>query len=500
MLKEDQTHKAGNGKTPPNNDDLRVKIDSLNLLSRQLLDSQVEKALEVSSEAAKMAVSLNYKNGRANAIHTEALGHLKTENCNVALEKAAEALDIYQETGDEEGQKSAYITIGRLYSVLGHHEIALEKFKKSLELAQSNNHNQSQACANLNIGRIYFKQNKLEEALSHAKVAHQYGTEYMDKEILYKAHFLMSQIFEEKLDFQTALHHYKAYHLLHQQVVENKAELKKKELMSEFEVEKANRETEIYRLKNVELAQAYEYLKYLNESLNQANEFKSELLSIAAHDMKNPLQAIMSYSELIIQEAWQNEKISKKSESIFKASQQLYKLINSLLETSAIESGKLQLQFTPVDLNSIFQLVLSNNTLKAEKKGQHIQFNSDSTYNVKGDEGRLQEVFDNLVSNAIKYSPEGATIWIELSKRQQYSVLVSIKDEGPGLTDQDKQHLFKKFQRLSAKPTKGEKSTGLGLWISKQLIELHHGKIWANSNGTGCGSIFYVELPLEQNN
>ncbi len=496
MLKDDDLNINITKRHKLSGENSTSKVDSLNQLSFDLSGSYPQKALELCIEAAKISSELNYKKGKADAIHNESLCYLSIQNNNLALEKAYEAVSLYQALDDIDGKKAAMITIGRLYSILGHHEKALENFKKSLLLAQSQNHHQSQARAHLNIGKIFFQQSKLDEALEHVKIAQQFCTEIMDKEILYKSHLLLSELYEKKNDPQSALQHYKLYHLLNQQLLAAKSEEKTKELMSEFEIEKANRETEIYRLKNVELAQAYEYLKYLNESLNQANEFKSELLSIAAHDMKNPLQAIMSYSEMIIDEAEANEPIIKKSQSIYKASQQLYKLINGLLETSAIERGKLNLQFNPVDLNVIFQVVLSNNSMKAGSKQQNINFESEKDFLVDGDEDRLQEVFDNLVSNAIKYSPENSSIWIDICSGSNNSVKISIKDEGPGLTDEDKQHLFKKFQRLSAKPTKGEKSTGLGLWISKQLIELHHGTIWAKSNGSGCGSIFYVELPL----
>lgn len=474
------------------------KVDSLNHLSRELCELHVEKALELSIEAGKLSDNVDYKKGKADAILNEALCLKKNKNYKGALEKAGQALSLYEFIENEDEIKVSTLIIGRLLLILGDHEKALEKFQNGLKISNNGKNLNHQACAHLHIGKIYFNQQKLEESHLHAKIAQQLGTEAMDKDVLYKSHQLLSDIFEQQNDPQSALHHYKLYHLLHQQVQEIKAESQKKELLREFEVEKANRETEIYRLKNIELAQAYEYLKYLNNSLNEANEFKSELLSIAAHDMKNPLQAIMSFSEMISMDNESNERVLKKSASIYNASQQLLKLINGLLETSAIECGKLHLQFTPVDLNVIFQLVLSNHQMKAEKKNQTISFDSSKSFIVNGDEDRLHEIFDNLLSNAIKYSPEHSSIWIKLYPGENNTVIVSIKDEGPGLTDEDKQNLFKKFQRLSAKPTKGEKSTGLGLWISKQLIELHHGKIWAKSDGSGRGSIFYVQLPLKK--
>jgi response regulator receiver sensor signal transduction histidine kinase (EC 2.7.3.-) len=113
----------------------------------------------------------------------------------------------------------------------------------------------------------------------------------------------------------------------------------------------------------------------------------------------------------------------------------------------------------------------------------------------------MREVIDNLISNAIKYSPQGTNITVRVQHSKDDdadgapSVLISVRDEGQGLTEEDMKKLFGKFQRLSARPTAGESSTGLGLSIVKQLVELHGGKVWAESEGKNKGSIFRIELP-----
>ncbi|MDX2130334.1 MAG: ATP-binding protein [Chloroherpetonaceae bacterium] len=112
----------------------------------------------------------------------------------------------------------------------------------------------------------------------------------------------------------------------------------------------------------------------------------------------------------------------------------------------------------------------------------------------------MQEVFDNLVSNAIKYSPKGRKIGVSCQKHSTDSmkecIRIEIKDDGQGLTEEDKEKLFGKFQRLSAQPTGGESSTGLGLSIVKQIVEMHGAKVWAESEGKDKGATFIVELPI----
>ena len=132
----------------------------------------------------------------------------------------------------------------------------------------------------------------------------------------------------------------------------------------------------------------------------------------------------------------------------------------------------------------------------AEKKSQTIELDLAQNCLAELDIERMREVFENLVSNAVKYSPKGKRIQVSLMQASEETVRIAVKDEGQGLTEADKEKLFGKFQRLSARPTGGESSTGLGLSIVKQLVELHGGKVWAESEGKDNGATFFVELPL----
>ena len=115
-----------------------------------------------------------------------------------------------------------------------------------------------------------------------------------------------------------------------------------------------------------------------------------------------------------------------------------------------------------------------------------------------GDEDRVREAVENLISNAVKYSSEGKTIFVKIEVLEA-QLVISVKDEGLGLTGEDKEKLFGQFQRLSARPTGGEPSTGLGLALTKQIIEMHGGSVWADSLGKNLGSTFYIKLPIESN-
>ncbi|KER09264.1 MAG: hypothetical protein HY22_12970 [[Candidatus Thermochlorobacteriaceae] bacterium GBChlB] len=133
----------------------------------------------------------------------------------------------------------------------------------------------------------------------------------------------------------------------------------------------------------------------------------------------------------------------------------------------------------------------------AQNKRQCLQLHLEENCIVNVDAERMKEVVENLIGNAIKYSPHEKTIWITVARIGRDKVRFSVRDEGQGLTEEDMKKLFGKFQRLSARPTGGESSTGLGLSIVKKLVELHGGKIWAESEGKDKGATFTVELAAE---
>lgn len=234
-------------------------------------------------------------------------------------------------------------------------------------------------------------------------------------------------------------------------------------------------------------------LSRLNDELLKANRLKDDLLSIAAHDMKNPLQAILGYADLMRQLEQDPAAVKSQSEQIFHSAHGILTLINELLESSRIESGRYQLQLHRVDIARTIRDAAERYTEPMRRKQQQLALTLPEGCLVEGDRARLLEIVDNLLSNAIKFSPPCKAIRVSAECLDRH-VRVAVTDEGPGLTPSDKQRVFGKFQRLSAKPTAGESSTGLGLSIAKQLVEMHNGRIGVESD-LGRGSTFWFELP-----
>ena len=237
---------------------------------------------------------------------------------------------------------------------------------------------------------------------------------------------------------------------------------------------------------------AIEKLSDTNKLLTDANNLKTELLGIAAHDLKNPLSIIKNLSTIL--EGNPQDEVAELSSVIRQASQQMLDLINELLESSAIESGRYPIHIEKINLSVLLQYVLEGNKTSAQKKGQHLEIAQKEDCIIMADGSSLRRVMDNLISNAIKYSPLNTIITIRLFKKGN-TARFEVSDQGPGLSEDDKQKIFGKFQRLHAQPTGGESSSGLGLSIVKQIIELHNGRVWAESRGESKGTTFIVELP-----
>lgn len=231
------------------------------------------------------------------------------------------------------------------------------------------------------------------------------------------------------------------------------------------------------------------------QSLKEANEFKDEILSIAAHDLKNYLNSILGFSSILKEDLMHIDYLYQSISLIHTAANSMLDLILELLESAAVESLKLELHKSEIDLLELTHSIIEEYNQSAKKKNQLIKFSFDEnkSYKFFGDKIKLKESFTNLISNAIKYSPLGKNIFISLVKKDGY-IFFNVKDEGIGLSNEDLKKIFGKFQRLTPKPTAGETSTGLGLYIVKQLVELHNGEIIVNSE-LGKGSEFIIKLP-----
>ena len=247
------------------------------------------------------------------------------------------------------------------------------------------------------------------------------------------------------------------------------------------------------------LKSANEELHQKNLHLEKLNNEKNELLKIVSHDLKNPLAVIISLTNLLQINLLKlaQEDLTRIFSHIMDSAQFLLSMVNNLLDVNRLESENFQLHNEDVDLKEILQELTDR--YSEAFKAKNLTFNgdvNDQSLVFTLDRQVITQILDNLISNAIKFSPGGKKIGVQISRKNSI-IHFEVKDEGPGLTDDDKAHLFQKFRKLSAQPTGKEHSTGLGLSIVRKLVELMDGKIWAESDGKDKGSSFIFQLPIK---
>jgi signal transduction histidine kinase len=233
--------------------------------------------------------------------------------------------------------------------------------------------------------------------------------------------------------------------------------------------------------------------------LRQANTFKSEILGTVAHDLKNPLGVILGRTEILKEmvagAGALNDGIAAQLSHIRDAANRLTEMVDDLVADAMADALDITVRREPINLVTLVQEVAETNRPLAAKKGQNIAVRAAGDQIALCDSDRVREAIDNLVSNAIKYSPIGGPIDILVTQEDQ-NIVIQVADRGAGLSPEDISRLFGRFQRLSAKPTAGETSTGLGLSIVKRIVDLHAGQITVDSAGPGRGATFKMKLPV----
>jgi signal transduction histidine kinase len=230
-----------------------------------------------------------------------------------------------------------------------------------------------------------------------------------------------------------------------------------------------------------------------NERLVHLNKEKNEFLEIAAHDLKNPLTVILGSADLAGKLKDQNQ-VNKLLSNIFSAAKRMRNLIADLLDVDAIEQGRFTSKIEPCDMGELVARSVANNQPAATTKGINMAVAPSQALWARADPAATLQILDNLISNALKFSPPNTTVHVQaLSEQDQ--IAVAVRDEGPGISEADQKKLFQKFTRLTARPTGGESSTGLGLAIAKRLAEAMAGTVQCQST-PGAGSTFTFRLPI----
>ncbi|KQC02154.1 GAF domain-containing sensor histidine kinase [Pedobacter sp. Hv1] len=235
----------------------------------------------------------------------------------------------------------------------------------------------------------------------------------------------------------------------------------------------------------------------LRLATRKALRTQTDMMNRIVHDLKNPNTTISLSAELIKRKADDPKIVADFADRIKTSANNVLTSLNNLLDLSQIENGSFRLNINEVDVFNILSNTKKNFQLIAQQKRQHIKISCNCTPIILADATRLQDAFENLLSNALKYAEPDTEVHINVSPTTNKELLIEFKDQGQGLLPEDMDRLFIKFAKLSAVPTGKEHSNGIGLSIVKMLIELHNGKVWAESEGKNKGASFFILLPID---
>ncbi|MHB0859255.1 MAG: sensor histidine kinase [Anaerolineae bacterium] len=243
----------------------------------------------------------------------------------------------------------------------------------------------------------------------------------------------------------------------------------------------------------IENARMFSEIQDAYQRLAELDHLKSEFISIAAHELRSPLAVVLAYATLLEEEA--TGAMRSHLGQVVQAAMQLRSIIDEMVSLRHIDTGEAQVAFTQVDVAQAVDNVLRDLHLLAEPKHQHIEVDLSPGLNVRADEQVLHLILSSLLSNAIKFTPEGGEIRVEAAGDQQ-EVIIAISDTGVGIPQEELERVFQRFYQVEGSLRRRHGGMGLGLAIAREMAELLGSRIWARS-APGQGSTFYLALPIK---
>ncbi len=499
-----------------------------------------DKATEYLQESIALRESLGLYNENYIIYNNLGVIHRRNGEYDTALDfffKANE-LSMKIEEPDSILYMISTLNIGNTYRNKGEPRQGADYLYKADEYFSRHGMRVSQSITNLVLGQLYQDLGNYETALEHAFKSLAFAEEGIQRDRIKDAYELIAQIYENMGDYEQAYQHFRLFHVTSDSLLNIQRADRINEMQIRFEIEQKDREIQILNreseLQEIRIAQQNQLRNFLisglillmiiaglllyfnvvrkkhnqvlrerriqiedqNETLAMLNKEKDDFMSMAAHDLRNPLSAIKSAVSLIQAEPDINRKeLNEYLKMIVLSSDRMLSLISDLLKIQSMEDQNDSDSMENVNINVALQQSLNN--FKQAAQNKLISLHSalcEQPVMITGNTNNLIRIFDNLISNAIKYSPQGTNVYASTEQRGGL-VVITIRDEGPGLSNDDQTKLFNKFARMSNQPTGSETSTGLGLYIVKRLVDTMNGKIWCDST-RGQGTAFFIEFPV----
>ncbi len=475
-----------------------------------------KKALEYLNKTVEIRTRLNDKQGLTLTLNQIAEIHYETGNYESAKNGYEQLLTIYEEINEEKGIAAVYAGLAGVYYTTGDLNSALDYREKSLSIDRKIN-NKYGVITNLsNMGRIFTKLENFTEAEINLSQALELAIEAGYKDLEMSIYDYFTKLYFAKKNYKEAYE----FHLKYDAIKDSLFNEEKTEIIADFETayESDKKELENSILKqSIEKEKVYRYSsiiifvlvlilvgvnykryqnnKTANKLLKELNQTKDKFFKILAHDLKNPFNTIMGYSEILIQDfhEMQDKEKYQLIKDINSSSQKLYRLLENLLRWIDTQSGTLQMNPLKLNLHSAVEDVINLFHNVALDKKLRVINKIGKDHIVFADENTLKFILRNLLNNAIKYSiPEGEILFISEEHDGKYYQL-AVKDSGIGIKDENKSKIFNVEQVHSTLGTNHEPGTGLGLVLVKEFVEKNGGKIWFESE-INCGTTFYITL------
>ncbi|MEM6342849.1 MAG: tetratricopeptide repeat-containing sensor histidine kinase [Bacteroidota bacterium] len=537
-------------------DEVRLADTYINIGNYYLEEEQFSIALRYFDDAQQIFAKLDNQRALADALINKGDALSKLKQFEKAAEHYRQSLKIFTKLEDLLGQAECMRSIGLTLSHLSQWDQAKQYLYNSQRLSKQIEDSPGQAQSMILIGELlqsqaYPKRN-LQEAINWLERANALTKDLNMLTEARQAHGLLADIYAERQEHAAAFAHRSAeLKILKDNYDEDKAtQLARIESMgqiarSEIAVEKLENEKLFVEKKNqkrsfqlymtlIILSGIMIFLGYLfysnrqkqaqnlllqkqngkiqeqklhiqsqnvaleanNAKLEELNQEKNYLMGVVAHDLKNPLSQIKGLVNII---QLDNQNFNDEQQNflglINQSADRLTEMIHQILDVRAAENQTLNFAYKNLDLQPKVAEVTEAYNRTAKQKNITLNLSLPDTHmKAKVDEQALHQILDNLISNAIKFSPRDRKVDVSMTEIEQ-NIWIKVTDQGPGMTEEDKKKLFGRFQKLSAKPTGGESSNGIGLSIVKKYVEAMDGKVWCESV-LGEGTTFIVSFPL----
>lgn len=509
--------------------------------------SNYDIALEFYHKSLKIKEEIGNKQGIASTLNNIGNEYQKLSKYDKALEYCFKSLKISEEIGNKEVIAATLNNIGEAYTELSKYDKALEYYHKSLTISEEIE-NKYLIVSTLNsIGDCYNNQQKYDLSLQYYERSLKQAKQINARESISENYKNYSEIYSAKKDYKKAFEYHKLYTVLKDSIFSQESAEKIAGMEKQFEIEKKEKEIQVfkneksidqlklsrqrlliylfviilalillaiifilyrYRIKhkaNLEIASKNKQLKILADQLQQMDQIKSNFFANISHEFRTPLTLIIGpLKKLLDNSKCPNLRTTFKL--MLRNAQQQLMLVDQLLDLSKIEIKKMKLQVSLGSLNQFTKVMISSFQSLAEERNIQLNFiEEEKNIEIYFDQDKLHKIISNLISNAFKFTPHNGTISVIIgiidtagqTEERNYARLV-VQDTGIGIPQEHIEHIFDRFYQVDSSATRRYEGTGIGLALTKELVELHQGEILVNSK-TKNGTEFIVHLPLGKN-